>query len=94
MERNRAWWFWLIYLRDKQKREVDLVITKDEKPWILVEAKVSDTSLSSSLKYFHESLKPEFSFQVIQNKQAVSGSCFDKPGLWIVPAITFLSQLV
>ncbi|WP_233418912.1 ATP-binding protein [Rickettsia tamurae] len=68
------------YLRDKQKREVDLVITKDEKPWILVEAKVSDTSLSSSLKYFHESLKPEFSFQVIQDEQAISDSCFDKPG--------------
>lgn len=86
--------FGLYYLRDKQKREVDLVITKDEKPWILVEAKVSDSTVSSSLKYFYELLKPKFSFQVIQNKQAISGSCFDKPGLWIVPAITFLSQFV
>ncbi|WP_103897579.1 ATP-binding protein [Rickettsia fournieri] len=86
--------FGLYYLRDKQKREVDLVITKDNQPWILVEAKVSDSTVSSSLKYFHELLNPEFSFQVIQNKQAISGSCFDKPDLWIVPAITFLSQLV
>ncbi|MFV0251243.1 MAG: hypothetical protein AB8U53_06475 [Rickettsia aeschlimannii] len=59
-----------------------------------MEAKVSDSTVSSSLKYFHELLKPEFSFQVIQNKQAILASCFDKPGLWIVPAITFLSQLV
>ncbi|WP_227779731.1 DUF4143 domain-containing protein [Rickettsia sp. Tenjiku01] len=86
--------FGLYYLRDKQKREVDLVITKDNQPWILVEAKVSDSTVSASLKYFHELLNPEFSFQVIQNKQAILDSCFDKPGLWIVPAITFLSQLV
>ncbi|MGI4752744.1 MAG: ATP-binding protein [Janthinobacterium lividum] len=85
--------FSLCYLRDKQKQEVDFVIIKDDKPWILVEAKVSDLSISPSLKYFHELLKPEFSFQVIQNKQAIDSSCFDKPGLWIVPAITFLSQL-
>ncbi|XJO32879.1 DUF4143 domain-containing protein [Rickettsia rickettsii] len=86
--------FGLYYLRDKQKRAVDLVITKDNQPWILVEAKVSDSTVSSSLKYFHALLNPEFSFQVIQNKQAISDSCFDTPGLWIVPAITFLSQLV
>ncbi|MCC8370805.1 MAG: AAA family ATPase [Rickettsia endosymbiont of Stiretrus anchorago] len=85
--------FSLCYLRDKQKQEVDFVIIKDDKPWILVEAKVSDLSISPSLKYFHELLKPEFSFQVVQNKQAIDSSCFDKPGLWIVPAITFLSQL-
>ncbi|KJV93729.1 hypothetical protein RPATATE_0475 [Rickettsia parkeri str. Tate's Hell] len=59
-----------------------------------MEAKVSDSTVSSSLKYFHELLNPEFSVQVIQNKQTISDSCFDKPGLWIVPAITFLSQLV
>ncbi|MCZ6902367.1 MAG: hypothetical protein O7C59_01480 [Rickettsia endosymbiont of Ixodes persulcatus] len=46
----------------------------------MVEAKVSDSVVSPSLKYFHELLKPEFSFQVIQNKQAISNSCFDKPG--------------
>ncbi|HJD56384.1 MAG TPA: ATP-binding protein [Rickettsia endosymbiont of Pyrocoelia pectoralis] len=86
--------FSLYYLRDKQKREVDLVVTKNDKPWILIEAKVSDSSVSSSLKYFHELLKPEFSFQVVQNKPAISNSCFDKPGLWVVPAITFLSQLI
>ena len=85
--------FSLCYLRDKKKQEVDFVIIKDDKPWILVEAKVSDLSISPSLKYFHELLKPEFSFQVVQNKQAIDSSCFDKPGLWIVPAITFLSQL-
>ncbi|WP_017208627.1 hypothetical protein [Rickettsia australis] len=59
-----------------------------------MEAKVSDSTVSSSLKYFNELLKPAFSFQVVQNKQAIWGFCFDKLGLWIVPAITFLSQFV
>nr|WP_198282972.1 DUF4143 domain-containing protein [Rickettsia akari] len=73
---NETWLgdFGLYYLRDKQKCEVNLVITKDNHPWILVEAKVSDSTVSSSLKYFHELLKPEFSFQVVQNQQAISGS--------------------
>lgn len=86
--------FSLHYIRDKQKREVDFLVVKDNKPWILIEAKLSDTKLSSSLKHFHEILQPEYSFQVVHNLSAVQKNCFAKSGLWIVPAITFLSQLV
>ena len=70
------------------------MVVKDNKPWILIETKLSDTKLSSSLKHFHEMLHPEYSFQVIHYLPAVQRNCFAKSGLWIVPAITFLSQLV
>lgn len=85
--------FNLHYIRDKQKREVDFVVIKDDKPWMLVEAKVSDISISQSLKYFYELIKPEYAFQVVQNQPIINKSCFDKAGLHIIPAITFLSQL-
>lgn len=86
--------FNLHYIRDKQKREVDFLIVKNNTPWILVEAKLSDTGLSNQLKYFHDTLKPEYSFQVVQNLPYTETDCFAKSGVWIVPAITFLSQLV
>ena len=81
--------------RDKEKREVDFLITKNNHPWMLIEVKLShNQGISSSLRYFHEQLKPEFSFQVVFNMPYVNASCFDKKGIMIVPAKTFLSQLV
>ena len=62
--------FSLHYIRDKQKREVDFLVAKDNKPWILIETKLSDIKLSSSLKHFHETLQPEYSLQLSRNKIA------------------------
>ena len=47
----------LYFLRDLVKREVDFLITKDKKPWILIEVKNGRKSLSKNLKHFHEELK-------------------------------------
>jgi uncharacterized protein len=33
--------FNLYYLRDKEGREVDFLVSKDKKPWFIVEAKAS-----------------------------------------------------
>lgn len=42
--------FTLEYVRNREKLEVDFLIVKDEKPFLLVEAKLSDTDASPSLK--------------------------------------------
>lgn len=42
----------LEYLRNKEKREVDFVVSIDEKLDELIEVKLSDSNLSRSLKYF------------------------------------------
>lgn len=42
----------LHYLRDKLKREVDFLVSRDGEPWFLVEVKQTDRSLSSSLAHF------------------------------------------
>lgn len=44
------------YIRDKQKNEVDFLITKDRKPWFLVEAKKSDQTPSQNLLKFAREL--------------------------------------
>ena len=55
----------LFYLRDKEKREVDFLVTKDNKPHLLVEAKWDSTEISSSLRYFANKLKPKHVVQVV-----------------------------
>ena len=44
----------LHYLRDKEKREVDFLVSRDGEPWFLVEVKHSPSSLSPNLAYFQQ----------------------------------------
>ena len=87
--------FDLGYLRDKEQHEVDFLVTRDGKPWFLVEVKQREGPLSPSLEYFQAQLKAPFAFQVVIDAEFVSADCFAKPrGPMAVPAKTFLSQLV
>lgn len=87
--------FHLGYLRDKDKREVDLVVVRDGKPWFLVEVKHRDEGLSPSLGYFQARLGAPFAFQVVVDLPAVDADAFERPrGPLVVPARTFLSQLL
>ncbi len=44
----------LNYLRQKDRKEVDFCISKDNSPELIIEAKRSDESLSGNLLYFHK----------------------------------------
>ncbi|HLA89317.1 MAG TPA: hypothetical protein VJL28_02660 [Gemmatimonadaceae bacterium] len=46
--------FDLHYIRDKQKREVDFVVTESRKPQVLIEAKLNETEPAEPLSYFQE----------------------------------------
>jgi predicted AAA+ superfamily ATPase len=85
----------LFYLRDKEKREVDFLVTKDRKPWFLVEAKASGSQgISRWLYYYQEKLKVPHAFQLGFDMPYVNRDCFGYQEPVIVPAKTFLSQLV
>lgn len=87
--------FGLFFLRDKNKREVDFLVVKEDEPWFLVEVKATDSkSISSSLKYFAEHLQLPHAFQVVLDMPYVDKSCFLVKKPCIVPASTFLSQLI
>jgi predicted AAA+ superfamily ATPase len=86
--------FELRYLRDKQKREVDFLVVRDRKPWFLVEVKLSDTSLSPSLAYFQGQTKAAHAFQVVMKLAYQRVDCFTVHRPVVVPAKTFLSQLL
>lgn len=86
--------FALGYLRDKSKREVDFVVTRDGMPWFLVEVKKSDKALSGSLGFFQRCLGAKHAFQVVLDAEYADVDCFAYDNPVVVPAITFLSQLV
>lgn len=85
----------LFYLRDKDGREVDFLMTKNSKPWMMVEVKSSsDSNIDPNLMHFQAQLQVPHAFQVVADMPYVDRDCFafDKP--MIVPLRTFLSQLV
>ncbi len=57
----------LFFLRDKEGREVDFLVTTDRKVEMLVEAKWSDDQVSKSLTYYSERLEPKHSLQLVAN---------------------------
>ena len=87
--------FHLGYLRDKNKREVDFIIIRDRRPWMLVEAKTADGRISPSLDHFQRQTKAPHAFQVVLDADYMRADCFARPrGPVAVPARTFLSQLL
>lgn len=84
----------LFFLRDKEKREVDFLVTRNEIPWFLVEVKSSDGYLSKSLEYFQKQIQATHAFQVLLDAEFEEINCFEYTKPVIVPAKTFLSQLV
>lgn len=87
--------FELYFLRDKDKREVDFLVTKERKPWMLIEVKNSSKdSLSPSLKYFQEEIRPEYAFQIAFDLDYIDFDFRELKKPKIIPASTFLSQLI
>ena len=86
--------FTLNYLRNKRKQEVDFIVARDNVPWFLVEVKNADESLSDSLALYQGQTGAKHAFQVVLESGYVDRSCFDYTSPVVVPAKTFLSQLV
>lgn len=84
----------LRYLRDKLKREVDFVVVRDGKPWFLVEVKKADANLTPALAHFQAQTGAEHAFQVVLDLPYEEANCFGHRKPIVVPAKTFLSQLL
>ncbi len=86
--------FDLFYIRTKEKREVDFVVTRNQIPWFLVEVKTSQQSISPQLKYFQDMIQAKHAFQVTMNMPYQDLDVFTTNKPIIVPAVTLLSQLL
>lgn len=86
--------FELYYVRDKQKREVDFLVTNNGKPFLLVEAKLSEEAVQPALAHYTAMLKPEFSFQVVMNKSPQKRGIEESKPLEVISAQDFCGSLV
>jgi len=87
--------FDLRFIRDKEKREVDFVVIRDGAPWMLVEVKCgAGDPVSHALRHFQEQTQCKHAFQVVMDLDYVDRNCFEAQTPTVVPATTFLSQLV
>lgn len=85
----------LYFLRDKEKREVDFLVTKDKIPWFLVEVKSANHSgISKSLYHFQAQTGAKHAFQVVFDMDYIDQDCFSYTKPIIAPLTTFMSQLV
>lgn len=85
----------LYFLRDKEKHEVDFLITQNSKPWILLEVKNSGKEpLNPNLYRFQTQINAPHVFQLAFDMPFIEKDCFSKKGPIIVPLKTFLSQLI
>jgi hypothetical protein len=79
----------LHFVRDKEKREVDFLITKEKKPWLLIEAKLGDATPNPAVHYFANKLSVQHKFQVVADLK--------EPGMagdvHVIDAPTFLATL-
>lgn len=80
--------FSLHYVRDREKREVDFLITQANRPYALIETKLTSDDISPSLRYFGQHLKPRYTVQVVRH---LSKSMTVSAGITTIAAERFLA---
>lgn len=85
--------FELFYLRDKQKHEVDFLITRDQKPYLLLEVKTKNSNISSSLIHFKRQLNPTFSIQLVLDKKEERKTSLLRPQIEVMGIEKFLGSI-
>ncbi|HAI74302.1 MAG TPA: AAA family ATPase [Candidatus Moranbacteria bacterium] len=80
----------LSFLRDKEGREVDFLVSVDKKPWLAVEVKLTELEISKHLRYFSGKLKVPFVYQVVKTADID----FIQDGIRLMSAEKFLSGLI
>lgn len=80
----------LYFLRDVEGREVDFLVTMDDKPWFAVEVKTSDTVVSKHLRYFAQRLGIPYCYQIVGEGDVD----FVKDGVRVMAVDRFLGALV
>jgi len=81
----------LRYFRDRDGREVDFILIRNEKPEILIECKLSETSVSESLLYLKRRFSKARAIQLVLNP---SREFTTSAGVEVISAIRFLNELV
>jgi predicted AAA+ superfamily ATPase len=84
--------FSLHFIRNKEQQEVDFLIVNGRRPVVLIEAKVSDTQPSSTLKKFQNALRIP-AVQLIGEDEGYQLFSNNARSILVAPGYQWLSQL-
>jgi predicted AAA+ superfamily ATPase len=80
--------FTLWYVRDRERHEVDFLITERRRPCLLLEARLSEAQASPALRYFRDRLRPRHAVQLVRR-----GPMRKADGMLVVPADRLLARI-
>ncbi len=80
----------LKYLRDVEGREIDFVITENDKPKMFIECKWGDVELSKNLKYIKKRFPDAECYQIY----AEGDKEYEESGVTLIPAYKLLQKFV
>ncbi|MFH1283941.1 MAG: ATP-binding protein [bacterium] len=86
--------FDLFYLRDKEKHEIDFLVTKDKIPWLPIEVKLNDTSPSPHWRKFLKQLNLTKSIQIVKAHGVWKMHSLDGSNILIASASEVLSYFI
>lgn len=84
--------FDLNFIRNKEKEEVDFVLSNNNQPWLLVECKLTDQNISKALLKFQKRLKIP-AIQLVDKPNIFKKITNNEGGIIIVSADQWLAQL-
>jgi len=83
----------LNYIRDKEKREVDFVLSEKGRPFCLIECKAGEETLSPNLIYFQKTLSLPVAIQVLHKTGVCKRLRTEGMTQWIISADQWLPIL-
>ena len=84
----------LRYLRNKEKKEIDFLLLRNNKPWFPVEVKLNQEKLSENWKVFLPQIKCPYAFQVVNKSNVFDIVKLGNYKVLIISAEEFLRYLV
>ena len=85
----------LYFLRTKDQKEIDFIVTQNDKPWLIIEVKSSkNATLNPHLVEFKEALGAPHAFQLAFDMPYMDIDALSLSKPKIIPLVSFLSQLI
>ncbi|MCY4643807.1 MAG: DUF4143 domain-containing protein [Bacteriovoracales bacterium] len=81
--------FELFYLRTKEKKEIDFLITRDGRPWLPIECKKSETAASPNFPSFARALALPILVQLVDRPRYLKKKNIEGRTLWVWSAAQF-----
>jgi predicted AAA+ superfamily ATPase len=86
--------FKLTYLKNRQNKEIDFLIVKDNQPWLPIEAKLSDTNLSNNWALYLSRLTCKRGIQVVKKQNVHRLVSLEHADVLVISADQLLTYFV